>query len=105
MAHFFEDPDGRIELPHALKVDFWKRPQDFIVDAVIKQLFILQCLCWRIVQVLVSESETEIYFFDPYKYTKSNLKCNDFGSEDPIKTSLVANIRATFTYNFFLSIL
>ena len=63
VAHFFEDPDGRIELPHALKVDFWKRPQDFIVDAVTKLLFILQCLCQRLVQVLVSESEAEMYFF------------------------------------------
>ncbi|XP_077977911.1 androglobin-like isoform X2 [Glandiceps talaboti] len=32
--HFFEDPEGRIDMPPSLKqrVDHWKRPQDFILD-------------------------------------------------------------------------
>ncbi|KAK7107724.1 hypothetical protein V1264_015593 [Littorina saxatilis] len=30
--HFFEDPDGKLELPSSLRVDHWKRPQDFITE-------------------------------------------------------------------------
>ncbi|XP_025099309.1 androglobin-like isoform X4 [Pomacea canaliculata] len=30
--HFFEDPDGRLEVPSSLRVDHWKRPQDFLID-------------------------------------------------------------------------
>lgn len=32
VTHFFDDPDGKIELPSSLRVTHWKRPQDFIVD-------------------------------------------------------------------------
>nr|XP_006811496.1 PREDICTED: androglobin-like [Saccoglossus kowalevskii] len=34
LQHFFEDADGRIDMPPSLKqkVDHWKRPQDFILD-------------------------------------------------------------------------
>ncbi|XP_070569023.1 androglobin-like isoform X9 [Ptychodera flava] len=34
LQHFFDDPEGRIEMPPSLKqrVDHWKRPQDFILD-------------------------------------------------------------------------
>ena len=32
--HFFEDPDGKLDLPASLRVDHWKRPQDFITEKV-----------------------------------------------------------------------
>ncbi|KAL8581512.1 hypothetical protein ACOMHN_042905 [Nucella lapillus] len=30
--HFFEDPDGKLDMPASLRVDHWKRPQDFITE-------------------------------------------------------------------------
>lgn len=36
VQHFFDDPEGKIELPPMIKVDHWKRPQDFITDKVIE---------------------------------------------------------------------
>ncbi|KAK6170744.1 hypothetical protein SNE40_019059 [Patella caerulea] len=30
--HFFDDPDGKVEMPQTIKVDHWKRPHDYIID-------------------------------------------------------------------------
>jgi len=34
VQHFFDDPEGKIDIPPVFKVDHWNRPQDFIVDKV-----------------------------------------------------------------------
>ncbi|KAL5010667.1 hypothetical protein ScPMuIL_012972 [Solemya velum] len=31
-SHLFEDPEGKVEMPQSLKIDHWKRPQDYITE-------------------------------------------------------------------------
>ena len=55
-----------------------------------------QCQSGNAYAVFESESESEMYLFDPYKkcIQSNNETILDQGT--PIKTSLVANIRATY---------
>lgn len=32
--HYFDDPEGKIELPSSLKVETWRRPNEFITEKV-----------------------------------------------------------------------
>lgn len=32
VQHFFDDPEGKIDLPPSLRVAYWKRPQEYILD-------------------------------------------------------------------------
>ena len=34
VQHSFDDPEGKIEMPPTMKVDHWKRPQDYITEKV-----------------------------------------------------------------------
>lgn len=50
VQHFFDDPDGKIELPASLKVDHWQRPQDYITEKVNISHFVLCKSVYRISQ-------------------------------------------------------
>ncbi|XP_033001313.1 androglobin-like [Lacerta agilis] len=39
ILHFFEDPEGKIEMPPSLKVSFWKRPQEILVTKAVINYF------------------------------------------------------------------
>ncbi|NXA49153.1 ADGB protein, partial [Nothocercus julius] len=88
----FEDPEGKIELPLSLKVNSWKRPNEFLtnkVPTVVKNenafdlfsanehIFCSElmrwiiseiCLAWRICNEKVSTSETSTLFWKPWEH-------------------------------------
>ena len=34
VSHSFDDPEGKVDMPPGMRVDHWKRPQDYITEKV-----------------------------------------------------------------------
>ena len=59
VAHYFDDPDGKIEMPPCLRVYSWKRPTDFIIDKV----YFLFLNCLRQTSIKTSTSLFHFYYY------------------------------------------
>uniref|UniRef100_A0A8B9JXM2 Androglobin n=1 Tax=Astyanax mexicanus TaxID=7994 RepID=A0A8B9JXM2_ASTMX len=61
VSQFFDDPEGKVDLPASLKVHTWKRPSEYIINKVrvfeleewiihfrILFVFLLICILWKV---------------------------------------------------------
>ncbi|XP_019065489.1 androglobin isoform X3 [Fukomys damarensis] len=79
--HFFEDPEGKIELPPSLKIYSWKRPQDFVMNQLMRWIISEICAVWKILNGEIlsnylkgASGEPPILLWKPWEHIYSLCK-------------------------------